>query len=146
MGHLEDKAYIGAIAIGSMIFNFIYWGFGFLRMSTSGFVAQAYGRRDLSDVMMNLARPLALALLSGLALLVLQWPIAVLGFHLIESSAEVEALARQYFHIRIFAAPATIGLYALTGWFIGMQNTRIPMAIAITINLFNIGLAYFLFV
>ncbi len=143
MGHLDNKAYIGAIAVGSMIFNFIYWGFGFLRMSTSGFVAQAFGRRDLGDVMLNLARPLALALLSGLGLILLQWPIAALGFHLIESSAEVEVLARQYFHIRIFAAPATIGLYALTGWFIGMQNTRIPMVIAITINLLNIGFSVF---
>jgi multidrug resistance protein, MATE family len=139
MGHLENKAYIGAVAVGSMIFNFIYWAFAFLRMSTSGFVAQSFGRRDFGEVMLNLARPLGLAILTGLGLIALQWPIALIGFHIIESSAEVEMLARQYYHIRIFAAPATIGLYAFTGWFIGMQNTRIPMVIAIAINLINIG-------
>ncbi len=141
MGHLENKAYIGAVAVGSMIFNFIYWAFAFLRMSTSGFVAQAFGRRNFGEVMLNLARPLGLAVLAGLGLIALQWPIALLGFHIIESSAEVEILARQYYHIRIFAAPATIGLYAFTGWFIGMQNTRIPMVIAIAINLINIGIS-----
>lgn len=143
IGHLENKAYIGAVAIGSMIFNFIYWAFAFLRMSTSGFVAQAFGRRNFREVMLNLARPLGLAFLVGFGLIALQWPIAVIGFHIIESSAEVEGLSRQYYHIRIFAAPATIGMYAFTGWFIGMQNTRIPMVIAIAINLINIGFSVF---
>jgi multidrug resistance protein, MATE family len=145
MGHLDNKVYIGAVALGGMIFNFIYWGFGFLRMSTSGFVAQAFGRRDFPEVMLNLARPLGVALVSGIGLVILQIPIAALGFWIIDSSTEVEELARQYYHIRIFAAPATISLYAFSGWFIGMQNTRIPMVIAITANLLNIGFS-FLFV
>ena len=143
MGHLENKVYIGAVALGSMIFNFIYWGFGFLRMSTSGFVAQAFGQRNFSAVMINLARPLTLAILTGLGLILLQLPIAALGFWIVESSAEVEFFARQYFHIRVIAAPATIALYALTGWFIGMQNTRLPMVIAISVNVFNIVLSVF---
>ena len=143
MGHLENKVYIGAVALGSMIFNFIYWGFGFLRMSTSGFVAQAFGKRDFAAVMINLARPLTLAILTGLGLILLQLPIAALGFWIVESSAEVEFFARQYFHIRVIAAPATIALYALTGWFIGMQNTRLPMVIAISVNVFNIVLSVF---
>lgn len=143
MGHLENKVYIGAVAVGSMVFNFLYWGFGFLRMSTSGFVAQAFGKRDFGEVMLNLGRPLAVALAGGLALILLQIPIAALGFWIIDSSTEVEALARQYFHIRIYAAPATLGMYAFTGWFIGMQNTRLPMAIAIMVNLLNIGFSYF---
>ena len=139
MGHLENKVYIGAVALGSMIFNFIYWGFGFLRMSTSGFVAQALGRRNFPEVMLNLARPLAVAMSAGIALLLMQIPIAALAFRIIESSGEVEVLARQYFHIRIYAAPATISLYVFSGWFIGMQNTRTPMVIAIAVNLLNIG-------
>ena len=143
MGHPENKVYIGAVALGSMIFNFIYWGFGFLRMSTSGFVAQAFGQRNFSAVMINLARPLTLAILTGLGLILLQLPIAALGFWIVESSAEVEFFARQYFHIRVIAAPATIALYALTGWFIGMQNTRLPMVIAISVNVFNIVLSVF---
>ncbi len=143
MGHLENKVYIGAVALGSMIFNFIYWGFGFLRMSTSGFVAQAFGQRDFTTVMINLARPLTLAILTGLGLILLQLPIAALGFWIVESSAEVEFFARQYFHIRVMAAPATIALYAFTGWFIGMQNTRLPMVIAISVNVFNIVLSVF---
>ena len=143
MGHLENKVYIGAVALGSMIFNFIYWGFGFLRMSTSGFVAQAFGKRNFTAVMINLARPLTLAIFTGLGLIVLQLPIAALGFWIVESSAEVEFFARQYFHIRVFAAPATIALYAFTGWFIGMQNTRLPMVIAISVNVLNILLSVF---
>ncbi len=143
MGHLENKVFIGAVALGSMIFNFIYWGFGFLRMSTSGFVAQAFGQRRLIRVMVNLVRPLIVALLTGAGLIILQHPIAALGFWVVDSSAEVEHYARQYFHIRIYAAPATIALYAFTGWFIGMQNTRLPMLIAISVNVFNVLLSLF---
>jgi len=139
MGHLGDEKYIGAVAVGSMIFNFIYWGFSFLRMGTSGFVAQDYGRRNFTGVMLNLSRALLVAGAGGLLLIILQKPISMLSFFIIDSSSEVETLARQYFHIRIFAAPATIGLYALTGWFIGMQNARFPMMITILVNLLNLG-------
>jgi MATE family multidrug resistance protein len=141
VGHLEtnSKLHIGAISLGTMIFNFIYWGFSFLRMGTSGFTAQAYGKGDNRESMLTLSRAVAVALGGALLLIALQGPIARLGFLLLEGSPEVERLARQYYFIRIWAAPATIGLYALTGWFIGMQNARIPMFLAIVVNLLNIG-------
>ena len=144
VGHLDvnSKLHIGAISLGTMIFNFIYWGFSFLRMGTSGFAAQAFGRRDYRETMLVLSRAVSVAVGGAIFLLVLQYPIAKIGFYLLNGSAEVEALAREYYFIRIWAAPATIGLYALTGWFIGMQNARIPMAIAITVNVLNIGLNY----
>lgn len=144
VGHLDvnSKLHIGAISLGTMIFNFIYWGFSFLRMGTSGFAAQAFGRRDYRETMLVLSRAVSVAVGGAIFLIVLQYPIANIGFFLLNGSEEVEALAREYFFIRIWAAPATIGLYALTGWFIGMQNARIPMAIAITVNLLNIGFNY----
>ena len=144
VGHLDvnSKLHIGAISLGTMIFNFIYWGFSFLRMGTSGFAAQAFGRHDYRETMLVLSRAVSVAVGGAIFLIVLQYPIAKIGFYLLNGSKEVEALAREYFFIRIWAAPATIGLYALTGWFIGMQNARIPMAIAITVNLLNIGFNY----
>lgn len=143
LGHLESEQYIGAIAIGGMIFNILYWGFGFLRMGTSGFTAQAYGERNLKESLMSLLRGFIVGIAAGLVLIILQRPIGLLGFLLIDGSPEVEKLAAQYYYIRIFAAPATLGLYALTGWFIGMQNTKTPMIIAIIINILNILLNVF---
>lgn len=138
LGHLNSEIYIGAIALGGMIFNFLYWGFSFLRMGTSGFTAQFYGQRNLPATTTVLGRALVVGVGGGLLLVILQQPIAWLSFGLIEGSADVEQLAASYFFIRIWAAPATIGLYALTGWFIGMQNARTPMFIAIIINVLNI--------
>lgn len=141
VGHLDvnSKLHIGAISLGTMIFNFVYWGFSFLRMGTSGFAAQAYGRKDLKESMLVLSRAVSVAAAGAFLLIILQYPIAKAAFSLLEGSKEVESLARQYYFIRIWAAPATIGLYALTGWFIGMQNARIPMTIAIFVNILNIG-------
>lgn len=138
LGHLESGIYIGAVALGAMIFNFIYFGFGFLRMSSSGFTAQAYGAGDNREIILTLSRALTVALIGSFIIVVLQYPITLLGFKLISGSAEVEALAKQYFHIRIFAAPAAISLFAITGWFLGMQNARYPMIIAITITVLNL--------
>ncbi len=138
MGHLDDAKYLGAISLGSMIFNFIYISFNFLRMGTSGFTAQAYGKNDGSEMFNLLMRSLLIGLLSGFLLVVLQLPIERLAFFFIEGSADVEQLAAQYFYIRIYAAPATIGLYAITGWFIGMQDAKTPMFIAIFINIANL--------
>ncbi|MBE0646540.1 MAG: MATE family efflux transporter [Bacteroidales bacterium] len=138
MGHLESAIYIGAIAIGSMIFNFLFWGFGFLRMGTSGFTAQAFGSRNLQEAARVLVRAVAVALGAGILMILLQFPITELAFLLIGGSPEVEILAREYFYIRIYAAPATLIMYALTGWFIGMQNARTPMILAISINVLNI--------
>ncbi|MDA3890224.1 MAG: MATE family efflux transporter [Salinivirgaceae bacterium] len=142
VGHLESNIYIGAIAIGTMIFNLIYWTFAFLRMGTSGITAQALGARNFTEVMGTLIRGLVVAVASALLILALQIPIEKLAFFLIDGSSEIEQHARTYFYIRIWAAPATISLYAFTGWFIGMQNTKTPMIIALFINLLNIGLNY----
>jgi len=139
LGHLESEVYIGAIAIGGIIFNFIYWGFGFLRMGTSGLTAQAYGARNKVEMSLTFARAAGVAISSALLIWILQVPIAKVSFLLLEASPEVESLASSYFYIRIYAAPATIGLYALSGWFLGMQNARYPMILAITVNLLNIG-------
>jgi MATE family multidrug resistance protein len=138
LGHLESEKYIGAIAVGGIIFNVLYWGFGFLRMGTSGFTAQAFGKRNLNEVMNLLGRSVIVALGGAALLIILMQPIGWISFKLINGSAEVEALAREYYSIRILAAPATLGLYALTGWFIGMQNTRFPMIIAILVNVLNV--------
>jgi MATE family multidrug resistance protein len=141
MGHLKSEVYIGAIALGGVIFNFIYWGFGFLRMSTSGFTAQAFGEKNKIETIHALARALAVAVLTGLVILALQLPIAWAGFNLIGGSEEVKTLAREYFLIRIWAAPAALSLFVFSGWFLGMQNARYPMIIAISANVANILLS-----
>lgn len=138
VGHLGSASYIGAIAVGGMLFNMIYWIFGFLRMGTSGLTAQAYGAHDLKEVTRILLRSTGISLMLALALLILQYPIHLIAFELIDTSAEVQQLATLYFHICIWGAPATLGLYSFSGWFIGMQNSRFPMFIAITQNIVNI--------
>jgi MATE family multidrug resistance protein len=138
MGHLDNETYIGAIALGGMIFNFIYWGFGFLRMGTSGFTAQAFGKNDNEEIMAILSRALLVALSGSVLLILFQFPIDKLSFWLIDGSPQVEHYASMYFYIRIWAAPATISLYAFTGWFIGMQNAKTPMVIAVTVNVLNL--------
>ncbi len=140
LGHLNSEIYIGAIAIGGMIFNFLYWGFSFLRMSTSGFTAQSYGNRNFKESANILSRALIVALAGSIFLIVLQKPIGIFSFYIINGSKEVETLAAQYYYIRIYAAPATLSLFALIGWYIGMQNTKTPMIIAIIINIINIAL------
>ncbi len=138
VGHLGAPAYIGAIAVGGMLFNIIYWIFGFLRMGTSGMTSQAYGKRDLPEVVRLLVRSVGIGLAVALCLILLQVPIRCGAFLLIHPTEEVRELATLYFHICIWGAPAMLGLYGLTGWFIGMQNSRIPMYIAITQNVVNI--------
>lgn len=141
MGHLKSEVYIGAIALGGVIFNFIYWGFGFLRMSTSGFAAQAFGEQNSRETITVLARALAVAVFAGLIILTLQLPIAWAGFSLIGGSEEVKLLAREYFLIRVWAAPAALSQFVFSGWFLGMQNARYPMIVAISANVANILLS-----
>ncbi|OQX77711.1 MAG: MATE family efflux transporter [Bacteroidetes bacterium 4484_276] len=138
MGRLGNEVFIGAIALGGMIFNFIYWGFSFLRMGTSGFTAQAFGTENKKEIISILSRALLVGLLGSVLLIILQYPIEKLSFWVINGSSEVEYFAGSYFYIRIWAAPATISLYAFTGWFIGMQNARTPMVIAIVVNVLNL--------
>ncbi|WP_321343385.1 MATE family efflux transporter [uncultured Draconibacterium sp.] len=143
MGHLGSEIYIGAISLGSVIFNFIYWGFGFLRMSTSGFTAQAFGEKNSTEAITILIRALLLTLSISIIILLLQAPIAWGSFKLIGGSPEVETLANEYFRIRIWAAPAALSLFVFSGWFLGMQNARYPMIIAILVNIVNILLSVF---
>ena len=138
VGHMGAAAYIGAIAVGSMIFNLVYWVFGFLRMGTSGMTAQARGRRDLAEVTRLLVRSVLVSLGVSLALLLLQWPLCEMMLSFIGPTPDVRPLAVTYFYIVVWGAPASLGLFALTGWYIGMQNTRIPMFISIMQNVVNI--------
>lgn len=139
VGHLGSPAYIGAIAVGGMLFNIIYWIFGFLRMGTSGMTSQAYGQRNMHEVAQLLLRSVGVGLLIALFLLLLQYPIQKLAFTFIKTTPEIETLATLYFRICIWGAPAMLGLYGFAGWFIGMQNSRFPMYIAIMQNIVNIA-------
>ena len=138
MGHLESDSYIGAIALGSLIFNFIYWSLGFLRMGTSGFTAQAWGRNDLPETILVFSRAFLIALVMSLLLLALQKPIEILSFAVLKGETRVEELAMTYFRIRVWAAPAALGQFALLGFFLGMQNARLPMFVLVLTNVINV--------
>lgn len=138
VGHLGATAYIGAIAVGGLLFNILYWNFGFLRMGTSGLTSQAYGRKDKDAEIRVLVQAVSVGLFSALAMLILQYPMERLAFRLLDTSAEVEQYAVTYFRICIWGAPAVLAQYGFTGWFIGMQNSRYPMYIAIVMNVINI--------
>lgn len=138
VGHLGSAAYIGAIAVGGMLFNIIYWLFGFLRMGTSGMASQAYGNRDFVEVTRILSRAFLVGMGIAVILFVLQVPILKVAFALIDATDEVKHWASVYFNICIWGGPAVLGLYGFVGWFIGMQNSRFPMFIAITQNVVNI--------
>lgn len=143
MGHLSSPVYIGAIALGGTIFSVLYSFFSFLRAGTTGFTAQAFGSNDFQEISYSLYRAATIAIIATLLILCLQNPIAKLSLALLDGSNEVRNLAITYFYIRIWAAPANMLLYCLNGWFIGMQNTRIPMIIAIIINVLNIAFSIF---
>jgi MATE family multidrug resistance protein len=145
VGHLPEPYYIGAIAIGAMIFNFIYYGFNCLRMGTTGPTAQARGAGNNNEVRAILGRALLLAAIIGAGILVLQLPIAAFAFWAIEASSEVESFGREYFLIRVWAVPAALSTYAMIGWFYGLQDARIPLVLQFLINGLNIVLD-FLFV
>ena len=138
VGHLGDDALIGGIAIGTSVFNFIYWNFAFLRMGTSGFTAQSYGARDFPEIAAILVRALSVALLVAVLLLAFRKPVGRLAFLMMDGSPHAMGYAADYFRVRIWAAPATISLFAFHGWYIGMQNSRFPMYISIAVNLINI--------
>ncbi|HKI75096.1 MAG TPA: MATE family efflux transporter [Pseudomonadales bacterium] len=145
IGNLGDTALIGAIAVGAMIFSFLYWGFGFLRMGTTGLVAQARGAGDVEEVKASFYRPLAVGFGVGLTLFALQVPISRLAFLLIDGSTAVEHAARTYFYVRIIGAPASLANLAIAGFLLGQERTRALLAVQITLNGTNI-LLDFLFV
>ncbi len=138
VGHMGSPVYIGAVAVGSMIFNLMYWLFGFLRMGSSGLTSQALGGRELTEVTRLLVRSMAIALGIAFLLILLQIPLKGLMFWLIGPTDDVLPYASTYFNIVIWGAPASLGLFSLMGWFIGMQNTRFPMVISIIQNVVNI--------
>ena len=143
MGHLDSLIYVGAIALGSMIFNFIYWGMGFLRMGTVGFTGQAFGEKNNKEIFLILARAFSIAIIATIVILALHSYIIDWALLLTNSSPDIEAQARVYFNVRIWALPATLSLLTLSGWFIGMQNTVYPMLISIFSNIINISLSFF---
>ncbi len=140
VGRLPDPAYIGAVAVGSLIFTFVFWAFGFLRMGTTGLTAQALGARDHDEVVSSLGRALLIAGSIGCVLLALQWPIREIAFALLQGTTNVESLARSYYDIRIWAAPATLANYALLGWFIGIGRTDLGLVLQLVLNLINMAL------
>jgi len=140
VGQIPNPAYIGAVAVGSLVFSFVFWAFGFLRMGTTGLTAQALGARDSDEMTACLGRALLVAALAGAALISLQWPIRSVAFGLLSGSEEVETLARAYFDIRVWAAPATLANYALLGWFIGLGRTDIGLVLQLVLNLSNMML------
>lgn len=143
MGRLSEL-HIGAVGVGAMIFNFVYWNFGFLRMGTTGLTAQAFGQQSESAIATTLGRAMVVVLaLSGMILL-LQYPLGWMSFELMNVNAEQEALVSEYFFIRVWAAPATLALYAFMGWFFGMQNAIIPLILTVAINAVNIILSFIL--
>lgn len=140
VGHYPNPAYIGAVALGALIFSFVAWAFGFLRMATTGFTAQACGAGDKAELASGLARALLIAVSAGAGLIVLQWPIRESAFALLGASFEVERLARDYFDVRIWSAPATLANYALLGWFIGLGRTDIGLLLQLVLNVANLVL------
>lgn len=140
MGRLESESYLGAVGIGGIIFSFIYWGFGFLRMTTTGLTAQAFGEKDLRECGRLLLRAIGIGITSTGLLFILQWQLIDFSFLLIDASPDVEHLARVYFHIRIYAAPATLCLHAFHGVFLGLQNAHYPMVLTVVVNLINVAL------
>ena len=139
-GHLDDAVYLGAVAVGSTIFGFLFSGFNFLRMGTTGITAQRYGAGDGDGLKIALGQALIVALVIAATLILLQAPVARLSMVLIGPEPDIATYAGEYFSIRIWSAPATLANYALIGWFIGLQNARIPLFIVLAINVTNIVL------
>lgn len=153
VGHLGDAAVIGGIAIGTMLFDLLYWNFGFLRVGTSGLTAQAYGKgrrkkdeggrtRVPAECQKILTQSMILALMATLFIWLIQWFFVTTVLAIVPCSSEASLVAREYFFIRIWAAPATLTLFALKGWFIGMQDTKSPMAVDILVNVVNMAASY----
>ncbi len=137
-GHLGDVAFIGAISVGAMMFNLVYWNFGFLRMGTSGLTAQAYGRNDQAGMRSVLVQACTLAAMIALCILVAQYPLQWVALKVISPSQEVLHLAQQYFFVLVWGAPAILVMMAIKGWFLGMQDSQSAMRISICVDLVNV--------
>ena len=144
VGHIANATFIGGIAIGTMLFDLLYWNFGFLRVGTSGMTAQAFGRGDRQECARLLSQSVGIALLGAAVIWLLQWLFVTVVLAILPCSPEVATFARDYFFVRIWAAPATLSLMAFKGWFIGMQDTVSPMITDIVVNLVNMLVSYVL--
>ena len=144
VGHIANATAIGGIAIGTMLFDLLYWNFGFLRVGTSGMTAQAFGRGDRVECARLLSQSIGIALIGAALIWLIQWLFVNLVLTLVPCSTEVANFAREYFFIRIWAAPATLSLMAFKGWFIGMQDTVSPMITDILVNVVNMAVSYVL--
>lgn len=144
VGHIANATAIGGIAIGTMLFDLLYWNFGFLRVGTSGMTAQAFGRGDRVECARLLSQSVGIALIGAALIWLIQWLFVNLVLTLVPCSPEVASFAREYFFIRIWAAPATLSLMAFKGWFIGMQDTVSPMITDILVNVVNMAVSYVL--
>lgn len=142
VGHLGDAAVIGGIAIGTMLFDLLYWNFGFLRIGTSGLTAQAYGRGSKEECRRILAQSMSLVGMATLFVWAIQWFFVTAVLAIVPCSEEAASVAREYFFIRIWAAPATLSLFTMKGWFIGMQDTKSPMVVDILVNVVNMAASY----
>ncbi|MDR1402272.1 MAG: MATE family efflux transporter, partial [Tannerellaceae bacterium] len=140
-GRLESELCMGAMAVAAVIFNFIYWNFSFLRMGTSGFTAQAFGAGNRPQAVSVLLRSLSVAFIAGALIIMFQQVILRVAFFFIQAGAQTQAYTAAYFHVYIWAAPFVLGTYAITGWYIGMQDAQTPLFISIAANVINIGLS-----
>ena len=140
VGHLPDSRYLAAVTLGATLFSFLYWGFGFLRMGTTGLVAQAIGREAHSDVRNLLGQSLIMAAVIGALLIIFGSPLISLGLWLLDGSEAATPLAREYAEIRLWSAPAVLANYAILGWFLGQQNARVTLMILMLTNSVNIVL------
>ncbi len=140
VGHLPGVHNIGAVALGALIFSFLYWGFGFLKMGITGYIAQAYGAGDDQSISLTMLRFMLFALAIGLIVVLFGRPLVDLALSLIDSSNAVESLAKEYSLIRIWSAPATLCIYVFTGIFVGLHNTRLALYLQLVLNLVNIAL------
>ena len=142
VGHISDAHAIGGIAIGTMLFDLLYWNFGFLRVGTSGMTAQAFGRGDREQCARLFTQSVGIALIGAALIWLLQWLFVTAALAIVPCSAEVASFARDYFFVRVWAAPATLSLMAIKGWFIGMQDTVSPMITDIVVNVVNMAVSY----
>jgi MATE family multidrug resistance protein len=140
VGHLESPVYLGAVALGGTIFSFLYTGVNFLRMGTTGIAAQRYGAADFDGIRVSLGQALVVAQLLALAAIVLQKPVGQLAMQLLGADGALRENALEYYGIRIWSAPGTLANFVMIGWFLGLQNARVPLVIFLTINLTNIVL------
>jgi MATE family multidrug resistance protein len=140
VGQLSGPAHIGAVAVGSLVFSFVFWAFGFLRMGTTGLTAQAVGAGDDAEVRFAFGRALIIAVIAGFGLIAAQWPIREISYALIDGSARVEHLSRDYFDIRVWSAPAALINYAVLGWFIGRGRAGVALGLSLVLNVSNMAL------